>query len=76
MDMVQWITWVQSIFPTFGYVIENTPFQLDQKEKAQEHYMLVKHYLGEPFLLNAAQCDSYTHQLRNWWTNFTPLSVL
>jgi site-specific DNA-cytosine methylase len=53
-DMVQLITWVQSIFPTFGYVIENTPFQLDQREKVQEHYTLVKHYLGEPFLLNVA----------------------
>jgi site-specific DNA-cytosine methylase len=26
MDMVRLITWVQSISPTFGYVIENTPF--------------------------------------------------
>jgi site-specific DNA-cytosine methylase len=32
-DMVRLITSVQSIFPTFGYVIKNTPFQLDQKEK-------------------------------------------
>jgi site-specific DNA-cytosine methylase len=24
-DMVQLITWAQSIFPMFGYVIENTP---------------------------------------------------
>jgi site-specific DNA-cytosine methylase len=28
-DMVQLITWVQSISPMFGYVIENTPFELD-----------------------------------------------
>jgi len=32
-DMVRLITWAQSISPTFGYVIENTPFQLDQREK-------------------------------------------
>jgi site-specific DNA-cytosine methylase len=32
-DMVRLITSVQSIFPTFGYVIKNTPFQFDQKEK-------------------------------------------
>jgi site-specific DNA-cytosine methylase len=25
-DMVQLITWSQSIYPTLGYVIENTPF--------------------------------------------------
>jgi site-specific DNA-cytosine methylase len=25
MDMVQLITWAQSIFPTLGHVIENTP---------------------------------------------------
>jgi hypothetical protein len=43
----------------FGYVIENTLFQLDYREKVQEHYMLVKHYFGEPLLLNAAQCGSY-----------------
>jgi hypothetical protein len=49
----------------FGYVIENTLSKLDQREKVQEHYMLVKHYLGEPFLLDVAQCGSYAHQLRN-----------
>ncbi len=32
-DMVRLITWVQSISPTLGYVIENIPFQLDQREK-------------------------------------------
>jgi site-specific DNA-cytosine methylase len=47
MDMVELITWVQSISPMFGYVIENTPSQLDQREKVQEHYTLVKHFLGE-----------------------------
>jgi hypothetical protein len=38
--------------------------------------MLVKHYLGELLLFNAAQCGSYAHRLRNWWTNLAPLSVL
>jgi len=52
MDMVRLITWAQSISPTLSYVIENTPSQLDQKENVQEHYKLVKHYLGQPFLLN------------------------
>jgi site-specific DNA-cytosine methylase len=61
MDMVRLITWVQSIFPTLGYVIENTPSQLDQREKVQEHYMLVRHYLGESLLLDATQCGSYAH---------------
>ncbi len=75
-DMVRIITWAQSIFPTLGYVIENTPSQLDQREKIQEHYTLVKHYLGEPLLLDVAQCGSYAHRLRNWWTNLAPLSVL
>jgi hypothetical protein len=37
---------------------------------------LLRHYLGEPLLLDAAQCDSYAHQLRNWWTNLAPLSIL
>ncbi len=32
-DMIRLITWAQSIFPTFGYVIENTISQLDQREK-------------------------------------------
>jgi site-specific DNA-cytosine methylase len=76
MDMVRLITWVQSMSPMFGYVIENTPSWLNQREKDQEHYMLVKHYLGEPLLLHAAQCGSYAHQLRNWWTNLAPLSIL
>jgi len=52
--MVRLITWAQSIFPTLGYVIENTPSQLDQREKVKEHYTLVKHYLGELFLFDAA----------------------
>jgi hypothetical protein len=76
MDMIRLITWAQSISPTLGYVIENTPSQLDQREKVQEHYTLVKHFLGEPLLLDAAQCNSYAHCLRNWWTNLAPLLVL
>jgi site-specific DNA-cytosine methylase len=76
MDMVRLITWAQSIFPTLGYVIENTPSQLDQREKVQEHYTLVRHYLRESLLLDAAQCGSYAHRLRNWWINLAPLSVL
>jgi len=64
-DMVQLITWVQSISSTLSYVIGSTPSQLDQREKIQEHYTLVKHYLGESFLLDATQCDSYVHRLRN-----------
>jgi len=75
-DMVRLITWVQSISTTLGYVIENTPSQLHQKEKVQKHYVLVKHYLGEPLLLDATQCGSYAHQLCNWWTNLAPLSIL
>jgi len=42
----------------------------------QEHYMLVKHCLGELLLLDATQCNSYAHRLRNWWSNLAPLSVL
>jgi len=64
-DMIRLITWAQSISPTLGYVIENTPSQLDQREKIQEHYTLVKHYFGEPLLLDATQCNSYAHQLCN-----------
>jgi len=64
-DMIRLISWAQSISPTLSYVIENTPFQLDQREKVQEHYTLVKHHLGEPLLLDAAQCSSYAHRLRN-----------
>jgi site-specific DNA-cytosine methylase len=75
-EMVRLITWAQSISPTLGYVIENTPSQLDEKEKVQEHYTLVKHYIGEPLLLDAAQCGSYAHRLCNWWTNLAPLLVL
>jgi len=74
-DMVRLITWAQSISPMLGYVIENTPSQLDKREKVQEHYTLVKHYLGEPLLLNVAQCGSYAHRLCNWWTNLAPFSV-
>jgi hypothetical protein len=74
--MVRLITWVQSIFHTLSYVIENTYSQLDKREKVQEHYKLVKHYLKKLLLLNAAQCGSYAHRLRNWWTNLAPLSVL
>jgi site-specific DNA-cytosine methylase len=45
-NMVRLITSTQSISPMLGYVIENTPSQLDQREKVQKHYTLVKHYLG------------------------------
>jgi hypothetical protein len=63
--MVRLIAWVQSISLALGYVIENTPFQLDQKEEVHEHYTLLKHYLGKPLLLDVAQCDSYAHWLHN-----------
>jgi hypothetical protein len=53
-NMVRLTTWAQSISFTLSYVIENTPFQLDQKEKVQKHNTLVKHYLGESFHLDAA----------------------
>jgi hypothetical protein len=75
-DTVQLITWAQSISPTHGYVIENTTSQLDQREKVQEHYTLVKHYLGKSLLFDATQCGSYVHRLCNWWTNLAPLLVL
>jgi hypothetical protein len=32
-DMVRLITWAQSISLMLDYVIENTPFQLDQRQK-------------------------------------------
>jgi site-specific DNA-cytosine methylase len=44
-DMVRLITWAQSISPTLSYVIENTLSQLDQREKVEEHYTMVKHTL-------------------------------
>jgi len=53
-DMIRLITWAQSISPTLGYAIENTPSQLDKREKVQEHYTLIKHYLWESFLLDVA----------------------
>jgi hypothetical protein len=59
-----------------GYVIENIRSPFDQKEKVEEHYMLIKHYLVKLLLLDAAQCDSYSHRLHNWWTNLAPLSIL
>jgi len=65
-NMIRLITWAQFISPTLSYVIENTPSQFDQREKVQEHYTLVKRYLGESLLLDAAQCGSYAHRLRNW----------
>jgi hypothetical protein len=51
-DMVQLITWAESISPMLGYVIKNILSQLDQKEKVQEHYTLIKHYLGKSFLFD------------------------
>jgi site-specific DNA-cytosine methylase len=65
INMVRLITWVQSISPMLDNVIENTCSQLDQREEVQEHYTLVRHYLGEPLLYNVAQCDSYANWLRN-----------
>ena len=76
LDMVQVITWAQEITPNLGYIIENTPSQFDQREKVQEHFSLVQHYLGAPLLLDVVQCGSYAHRLRNLWTNLAPLSIL
>jgi len=51
-DMVRLIIFAQSIFPTLGYVIENTPSQLDQTEKVKDHYTLVKHWRIVPIRYN------------------------
>jgi site-specific DNA-cytosine methylase len=34
MDMVLLVTWAQSIFPTLGYIIENTLFNLTKGRKS------------------------------------------
>jgi site-specific DNA-cytosine methylase len=47
-DMIRLITWAQSISPTLGYVIENMPSQLDQREKVQEHYTLYMRISSQP----------------------------
>jgi site-specific DNA-cytosine methylase len=39
MDMVRLITWAQSISPSLSYVIENTPYELDQKESPRTLYV-------------------------------------
>ncbi|CAM6082409.1 unnamed protein product [Calypogeia fissa] len=76
MDLVQVLTWAQQLFPAVGYIIENTPSQFDQRERVQEDYLLVQHYLGPPLLLDAVHCGSYAHRLRNFWTNLAPISLL
>jgi site-specific DNA-cytosine methylase len=63
MDMVWLITWAQSI--SLGYVIENTPSQLVQREKVHKQYTYIKQYLRESFLLDALQCGFYVHRLCN-----------
>ena len=41
-----------------------------------QDFTVVTHHLGTPFMVDAAQCGSYAHRLRNYWTNLAPLSVL
>jgi hypothetical protein len=56
MDIVQLITWAQSISLTLSYLIENTPSPFDQREKVYEHYTLIKHYFEKPhFMLSGMQ---------------------
>jgi hypothetical protein len=76
MDLVQIITWAQEFSPNLGYVLENTPAQFDQRVKVQKDFSLVRHYIGEPVLVDAVQCGSYAHRLRNLWTNLAPVQLL
>jgi site-specific DNA-cytosine methylase len=54
MGMVRLITWAQSISPMFGYVIENTPSQLDQREKVQETLYICQ---ALPWRATLTHCD-------------------
>lgn len=75
LDPVQILNWAQELNPNVGYLLENTPAQLG-KPQLQPHALTVQHLIGAPFMIDAAQCNSYAHRLRNFGTNLAPLCVL
>ena len=57
--------------PAVGYLIENTAFQYNWKsvKVSTQDFAEVNLTLGQPVVIEAAQCGSRAHRLRNYWTN-------
>jgi site-specific DNA-cytosine methylase len=52
-----------------AYLLENT-YMKHAKGKVQEQdYLAICKAIGLPVTIDAAQCDSYAHRLRCFWTN-------
>ena len=75
-DLMCVLRWAQDLYPGMAYLLENAPAQFDRRVEVLQDFTVVTHHLGTPFVVDAAQCGSYAHRLRNYWTNLAPLSVL
>eukprot|EP00877_Chromochloris_zofingiensis_P004818 jgi/Chrzof1/14337/UNPLg00611.t1 len=64
---------LQSLHPAgypVGYFLENTAFQYNQKSSiVRQQFPMVCAAIGQPVTLDATQCGSAAHRLRNYWTN-------
>ena len=52
-----------------AYLLENTFMQHDRGSVRQHDYPLICRLVGKPVAIDAAQCNSFAHRLRCFWTN-------
>lgn len=71
-DVVRVIGTLQQLMPLQppGYVLENVPMQLHPDARiAQGDFGSICSIVGQPVMVDAAQCGSLAHRLRNFWGN-------
>ncbi len=69
---------IQANRTTVGYVLENAATQHNFRSEHIRTQVTadLQSMLGDAVTLDAAQCGSYAHRLRNFWTNLAPTAQL
>jgi hypothetical protein len=62
---------------TVGYLLENVAMQFNWKHRGpREDFMVIQHLVGKATTVDAARLGSYTHRLRNFFTNLVDPVIL
>jgi hypothetical protein len=64
-----WLVLIAPRGKVLALLLENTFMQHERGAVRHRDYPLVCHVVGKPVAVDAAQCDSYAHRLRCFWTN-------
>ncbi|MGB8816241.1 MAG: reverse transcriptase domain-containing protein [Minisyncoccia bacterium] len=59
-----------------AYLLENTYMKHKKGKVLRRDYPRICTAIGQPITIDAAQCDSYAHRLRCFWTNLADTTLL